>query len=269
MPTQGVVYMLTGNRHGPRLAVSVYNLRKFYTGDIVFFLPTGEENEPVELIAKDPRIVAKIVPFRLERNGKGAVYANKAKIPLITPFERTIFLDADTLPVADLEELWPAQNELVLVQMSNWTTQRDLIKRRINKWREIVPTLVERALSGTLAAINTGVFAFDAETLDLSDWARLCKQNPIHICDEIAMQLLYPDYPHRLLDDSFNCCPVQGANKEKVKLWHFHTRTHLRLSARPYWLTAYQECLEEDVGKIRNWTPAEDEALQNYLERHP
>lgn len=99
----------------------------------------------------------------------------------------------------------------------------------------------------------------------LKAWEEAVKRNPIHICDEVALQLLYPDYPHRLLSDRYNCCPLQGLEKKQAFIWHFHGRTHVHKRAIKLWWPAYQECLRDKVGGVQQWTPSEDPQLIEYL----
>jgi hypothetical protein len=140
------------------------------------------------------------------------------------------------------------------------------MRSRCEKWQSVAPNLVNRAVANAIPAVNTGVFAFTKKSQIMEPWLELTKKNPIFIADEIAMQLLYLDYPHRLLDDRYNCSGVYGAHQQDVVIWHFHGDKHLREGpSRSAWWPVYKECVEGDVGGINKWSPGGDNSLRDFL----
>jgi hypothetical protein len=265
MTKRGVVYMMMGTCHMARLTVSLFSLRSFYQGEVSVLTSDDSTRETVEKICSDPNIEARSVPFNpvwLKRNSH---YATKTMVHKVTPYEENVYLDADTLPLSPFEDVWPKKNEIVLTKFANWTTTGNIMTGRIKKWEGVVPDLTSRMLANPYPALNTGVFGFRKSDPVMDAWHALTMRNPIFIADEIAMQLLYPDYPHRLLDDRYNCSPLFGENKDKVVVWHFHGNKHLREEARTLWLPVFKQCWDKNIADIRGWAPANDKPLTSYM----
>ena len=269
MKEKGVLYLSMGTKHHARLTVSLYALRKHYGGPIAVMSPQEPAIEVLSKITDDHAIKADILiiePARLRRNSH---YVTKTLMSKYTPFKNNVFLDADTLPVKPIDDLWPYRKELFLTQFTTWISNRPPVKGRIEKWKDAAPELVVRALTKSYPAVNTGVIGFLKDDPCMTAWYDLTIKNPIFIADGIAMQLLYPNYPVMVRDDGYNCSPIYGQNKDKAVIWHFHGGKHLRSEAQPLWLPIYKECWERNIGQIRDWTPSGDESLGQFLKDHP
>ena len=87
-----------------------------------------------------------------------------------------------------------------------------------------------------------------------------------YFCDEISLQLLLPHYPHKLLDDRFNCSPTYGRSRDDVRIWHLHGSKHVAHdSYRRVWLPLYEECLRHNVAGLAAWAPGGDARLRQFL----
>jgi hypothetical protein len=132
----GVVYMLYGSRHALQLVVSLWSLRRVYQGPVAI-LCAHDGNDATSLRLKeaidaDPRIDATCIPFPFVTTAKrNNGYANKTLVHRLSPFQRSVFLDADTVIVRPFDELYPTEDEIVLTQFCGWWSNGRKISRRI------------------------------------------------------------------------------------------------------------------------------------------
>lgn len=132
MRTKGILYLVIGKKHYPRLVVSLYSLRKHYAGEIAITFPENEQHPILQQIADDSRLRINLVPWKLPDLVQQQPYVAKAMLQHITPYDHTLFLDADTLIVRPLDDLWITPT-LTIVQMAQWTTHGPIMTRRVNK----------------------------------------------------------------------------------------------------------------------------------------
>jgi hypothetical protein len=277
---RGVVYLLTGPSHGARLVVSIWSLRKHYHGPVTLFTTRPESHGIGQLCAADPRLGVNHVTFKEIDSRKNSSFLTKVALPGLTPYAITSFLDADTIVTGDVFPLmeFPAEDEFCTTQFSNWRTDQKVIRRRVEGWRAIRPSQYDDGIFQAMLdealqprpAVNSGVFAFHRHARILKPWLDLAVAGRhTFICDEVALQILLPHFPHRVLDCRFNCSPIHGVNKENARIWHFHGDKHLvRAEARALWLPVYCECVRENVADLARWTPGADRTLGTFLERN-
>ena len=244
--SKAFLYFVSGKTHLIRLLVSVYSLRAIYKdGPILFFYPKDEDPYYLQLISRDLNIRAELVSFSPFKTKKNYGYVNKTVIPKLSHYEENIFLDADTLIVSDIDELWPIDDEFVITQFSNWKTSN--IKKRLEKWFDIFPEIEQDSSFWKLPAINSGIYSYKRDSLLLDKWAFYVKKNPRFIADELVLQILCRDYYCRVLDDSFNFSPIYGKSL-KPKIYHFHGNKH---KDNPLWQSYYKQCFDNDIGNLR------------------
>ena len=278
---QGVIYLLTGPSHGVRLVVSLWSLRRFYSGPVTVFTTHPISHEIGKWCASDSRlgvqhIMTQDVPVR-----RNSAFLTKLSLLLQAPYETTAYLDCDTLVAGNIDELLDIQDgiEFHATHFSNWLSTTKKVRLRIESWRSIRQTrydpawlkqLVEDALEPK-PAVNGGVFSFHRTARILQPWFDLAMTGwRTFICDEIALQLLLPRFRHKVLDCRFNCSPVYQSTREDVRVWHFHGEKHLsRTTARSIWLPMYLECLAKNVADIATWTPADDPSLAKLMLEDP
>ena len=267
---RGVLYYITGTRHWPVLICSILSLRKFYDGPIGIMFPDDADDELFNRLSGDP-ILAPVIPvrFRQVKYRRHSGYMNKPRMFKASPFDSTVFFDADTLIVGSIDDMFVEPEDKVrLTKFAHWTTYGKTIKKRITKWTKAEPERVQRQLDKEFAAVNTGVLAFGSGLASEKfgdDWLMTTNGNPSFIADEIAAQLIYPEHECVLLDDRFNCSPRYGANRDKAVVWHFHGKKHLKPQAIELWWPVYQEAINKNIAGIRDWTPAGDGRLKEYL----
>jgi hypothetical protein len=276
----GFLYFHHGTKHAVRLVVSLFSLRKRWDGPVAI-ADTGESRGLVDRIIADGRLQVEALvraPFRQLR--RHSCYVAKSSVWRCTPFARgTIMLDCDTMfvrsPAGLVEIVEDERNAPVFVtRFSNWVTTGPLVSKRLRQWERVkceglnVKKMLKENLDAPHAAINTGLVGFRASEAGefLEDWERLSQAGArCSFTDELSAQNLIRKHRHTLLSDRWNCSPLFGAEKDKAVLLHFHGNKALRPEVGGLWLAAYEECLSLNIAGIREWTPAGDPALTEWM----
>lgn len=306
METHGVAYLLTGQAHAVRTLVSIVALRRNYSGPITLFTTREESHAIGELIARDRTLaVSHQVAHELVKvQRKNRQFVTKVSLMRKSPYDVTLYLDGDTLPIGDILPMIELAKELQFCasQFNRWTTAGKMMTKRLNRWKEEVATgdemsiedsnrvrrLVDQAFYPPMPAINGGCFAARRDAEILKPWFDLCLMGQkTFICDEIALQMSLREYPSHIIEGGrFNCsahlthytigeqhynCPPGDftATPEVVDpvVLHYHGEKHLnRESSRATWIPVYNVCLEHNYGNIRSWTPANDPSLIKMIE---
>lgn len=244
-----VLLFIVGTKYAARTLVAVSSLRKWWGGPIVIL---NGDNQPWLVGNFDGKNGVRVIQCPMAKQGRNAAYLTKTTLWRFTPHLNNIFLDADTMTTGPLDRLWPIASEIVLTRFSEWVTTGNMMSGRIKRWEKIRPALVAEALSKPKPAINTGVFAFRRDIAFLGCWEELTRLNPIFMCDEIAAQILYEPFAHRLLDDRFNCSPKFGVNRQHVCVWHYHGEAHVKTTHQP-WFDQLLECWEQNDFNCNAW----------------
>lgn len=268
----GVIYMLQGHKHACVLAVSLMTLRRWWKGPVCLIAGDEKAERIAERLVQDERLNLTLKTWTAHTGQRGLGYANKTHMAELSPFGRTIFLDADTAVAGELEPLWPKHGgEVRLTQFADWWTTGRRIGGRIESWREFAPVQVSRMLGAKYPAINTGVMSFSRKSTEfMAAWREMTLRNVSFICDEIAAQLVFPEHPHRVLPDRFNWSPMYSSSPlEKASIIHFHGKKHIRKEAgRRVWWPLFLCAWRENIGGLREWAPAGDKSLKAHFEAH-
>lgn len=274
----GVVYMLTGSRPGVQLVVSLMTLRRHYHGPVCLLIGDAEAACIVDRIVAGERLEGFPTECR-EWNapvggGKGLQHANKANLLDLSPFTRTIFLDADTTIHGPFNELLPraGTEEVRLTQFSEWVSSGHRISGRLEQYRDLLPREVALAQSNTYPAINTGTFGFSTLSRRyFAELKRVCSEKPVFMADELAAQLIFVGYPHCVLDDRWNHSCLYGTrlgrDESDVRIWHWHGQKHVRAdSGKRIWVPLFMEAWDRNISGIREWAPAGDRQLRLWMD---
>lgn len=279
MNGDGVLYVLIGEKHSVQAVVSLWSLRRHWDGPVAIAAGDTPSRELAVRIAQDGRFGnVCTVPFdykRVIRKGSGSVYATKTRMGELSPFDRTVFLDADTLVAGDFTDLFPEKgtDEVRLTQFCDWTTAGRMISGRVRGWMDVCPDLASRSLRHSYPAINTGVMGFTSRSTPfMKCWQETAMKKVVFICDEIACQLIFLDFPHVVLDHRWNCSPpltptyIPGVNDGDVRVWHGHGRKFKKKArGRQVWWPWLVDALELDLAGMREWFPAADKELKKFL----
>ncbi len=276
----GVVYLLTGPSHAVRLATSLLSLREHYRGAVHVFTTQAESHQIGRAISADKRLNVCHFASVQQHQGKNSSFLTKLDFLQTPPFERTAYLDADTLVVGDVAPLFEFTegSQVIATQFARWSSDRRPVRGRIERWRQLPQkrflgfgwkTLIDSAVQPH-PAVNGGVFAVRRGAELLKTWHELSLLGrETFICDEIALQILLHHFPHQLLDCRWNCSPQHARRQTDVRIWHLHGEKHLRPAALSLWLPWYERAINDNIGDIREWTPAGDRRLAKHLSWQP
>ena len=296
MSDSGILYMIVGRKHHPVLVVSIFSLRKHWQGPV--HIAAGDEagEEIAKLICHDDRLHGKDGRTTWERwspptEPRGATYYSKCWMQELSPFDQTVFLDADTIIEKPLDVLFEFDGansapmrtrdpgcfsmggwRINLTRFASWPSNGRKITGRLKPWAVHAPFDYRTMTTQNLPAINTGVVSFDKSEQAgefFRDWKETCKKNVSFICDELAAQLIFHRHAVRVVDARWNASPIHcdDATNEAAVVRHFHGRKHVnRWEGRRYWLPVYNECVRENIAQIAEWTPGSDRRLREWLE---
>ncbi len=270
--TRGVVYLFCGMRFAARMLVAWQTLRDHYDGPVTVMVCGDGCQALTERVAETLRL--DVQPITMCKTRRRSAYLTKTMIPAWTPYDRTVFIDGDTVVVQPFEELFDDTHDLTITSFSTWHTQGRRMRGRCHWFDKLkskeVDAMVARAIATSYPAINTGVFAFRKGFERLDEWHELTTMGAgIMMTDEIAMQLLYPSFGDevvRVVDDRFNCSPIYGANKDHPHIWHFHGNKHLRRDAyQEIWAPAFDRARQDNLGGLADWAGTHDRSIADYL----
>jgi len=228
---KGVIYFNQGSKCLLRLIVSIHSLRKYYDGPISIISSGDESHQLCNKLfnGTDVNIIESSYDRSIE--GKNDVYLKKASVNFWTPYELSVFLDADTLVRGSIDELfeYALKYEFVVPQFTNWTTKTKAIQRRIRGWEEFYPELMESAFKFG-PAVNCGVFAFKKNAQFSINWHNDIKPGRNNfIPDETGMQVVLNKYSHFVCDQKFNVsCKYSDPLDGGTRVIHYHGRKHCR-----------------------------------------
>lgn len=268
---KGVVYLICGMKVAERLVVSVWSLRQHYDGPITIMVTNDEERTLLDpLITQLCVHIQRVEPDVIKKGTQA--YLAKSRIPEWTPYEDTVFLDADTLVVGSINELFG--HPLTLTQNAEWVTTGRRSRKWIKMWYDLdvswITIMANVQLKRPHPLINIGVFQFQKGRLLISRWHELTSLYPDHpLPEQTAMQLLTTILDHRILDDRFNRLSSIGVATEDIRIWHFHGLRHCKPEATcgEIWLPAFEQAYKDNVGGLQRWAGKYDRRVKRWLEK--
>jgi hypothetical protein len=264
---RGVVLLFCGIGYAERIAVALHTLRQHWTGPVSLYV-TDDDCEGIgRRLGKDLDI--DVDRREITRHRRHSAYCAKPLVPSWSPYERTVYLDGDTITVSGIDPLF--DYPLTITHFAQWVSTGGIMSGRIRRWRGISPAidrLVAAQLDQPHPAINTGVFAWHRSALpELAAWAEVTtagRDRPL--TDEISMQVLHPVLSARVVGDEWNCSPLYGVAKRKAKIWHFHGKKHVRRDAgRVLWWPAFEAARAANVGGLAEWAGTWDGQVKGAL----
>ena len=247
--SSGIIYYNVQTKCMVRILVSLYSLRRSgYTGPVaVIYEEHIDRKQQARVLLADwfkreaIRLGAELVQIPHDQNVEYAL-TQKARLWRFTPYDCSLFIDADTLVCQDpghlLRDIETGPG-FAAVRFVSWVTTGAKVSRRIKAWECVVgPELTQAALDYG-PAINTGTFGFRKGHPMLSHWERICvdgyeMQKTPPQCpgkrtlDEVAAQVLIPQYKTTLWDERWNWSIQYGlAKPDEVGICHYHGGKHL------------------------------------------
>lgn len=249
---RGVLYFLATPSYGEMLTVSLHSLRKWYHGNVVIIPGSRGAWRRAKVIAADHRLGAEVIASAV--SCRRHPWQAKPQLPLSSPFHRTIYLDADTVISGSIEELFPVGDEWVFTAMTGWRTNGRRYSPTIDRWAVAAPEAAAFVRTRPFWCVNAGVFAFASNGEPWrSRWDAVTMAHPTRTNDDPAMNLVYHETPHRVLDSRFNSLVDwhRAEPPRDVRVWHGAAKRFFRgASGRKLWFHAFAEALEDNAGSL-------------------
>lgn len=224
---QGLTYLNQGKKCLIRLLISLYTLRRHYKGPVTVI----QVGDP-EAWFKDALTELNASILQIPNDGM-APLVRKAHLWQVSPYDCTMFLDADTVVTGPIDEYFERIREYGFATgwFAGWETRGHTMSKRIRAFKKVCPEYVEPAVNYGKAT-NTGIFGFMKGDPFLKEWAELTVKaydaDVSRIPDEVSCQMLLPRYRHWMAPVAWGVSVKHGdqPSLEDVKIFHFHGRKH-------------------------------------------
>ena len=225
--SRGILYFIRGTAFIERFAVSIFSLRRFWSGNISVIIE-GTEATAIEDFCRRMQVNF----IKIGDTGRPA-YAAKISALYRSPYKITLFLDADTIINSNIAPLFDAigDKDFVFTSHQNLTCREGKGKWRLNAWRahNLVDELIlNKAFEYPF--INIGVFVYRAPCLFLSTWLELSTRGEeleLGISDEVCAQVFLSELNHIIVGEEWNYSALHGSLDFKYKILHFHGTSHV------------------------------------------
>jgi len=205
----GVVYYVSGMSYLEPLYVSVWSLRQYYTGLVCVFATSDVYcivKEGLEDLV-DTQLIADAQDTDPTRRDKPTVFqcVNKCFAASQSPFDKTVFLDCDTLIESNIDELFQPDIVLTTTYVGGKPTTLNgqspnalRVLDKLNRIREnscILRPLIHRTFEVDPPLVNVGVFTVSNRTTFMREWLYLsmvCAQ--WNIWEEMAAIAMMGDW---------------------------------------------------------------------------
>ena len=265
---KGTIYYNRGVKCLVRLIVSLMTMRRHHHGDVTVFLEGSHPEGFAEAIKK-----AFDVEVVFDQNPETGVFVRAVEISMASPYERTVWMDSDTVILKDYSDLFDQIDgyDFSIARFSNWTSHGGIIQRRIEEYRGIVTPEELKAAIDYGPAINCGVYAWKKGSPFFAKWHAVAKKGDktgMFIPDEVACQVILPQFHINLLDPKYNVSCLYDPGTQDQRILHFHGRKHCKeYPSCKIWLEAFVEALEKDLCGIRKFVAKEyqDRRLMKFI----
>lgn len=266
----GVIYLMTYPSHLVNLVVSLWTLRRWWTGKVTVYA-WQESYDIAKRIGDDPALNANVILREPRLKGtRTDTFVEKTQFLMDLPEGIHAFLDADTVIAGPIDELFDAgQCGFAATQFNDWLTVGDRIKDRVKRlynFPEIDRRLVDATLASPWPSPNNGIISCQPNSEVLPLWYRwtLAAQS-MFIPDETVLHVLVPLFMpsgkmEMLRGGVFNCSPKhqpRGLPDDAVRIWHFHGDSNVRpeKTQRGFdmWWPLYLDARKQNVGGIKEW----------------
>lgn len=253
MASRGVIFYNKGTKCIVRLILCINSLRRHYQGPITVFIEGNQPEHLTDDLAKQFG-----VDFIYDENPKSATLVRKIEISQKSPYDATLFIDADMLVLGDISEFLDAapRYDLVASHFTDWKSDGGTIVRRIKRFEPLKPDYIQKAINFG-PAINTGIYAFPKNSPIWKEWwetATWGEEKGIYIPDEVAVQVIAPQYKVHVLPSKYNVSVVYGNHISDKRVIHFHGRKHCKeFPLCEIWIREFNEALRSNLCHIRDY----------------
>lgn len=272
METRGIIMYNCGTKCLVRAIVCLYSLRKYYNGAITFFIEESTTPKEFDDVCK----YFNVDVVKLPGDSVTGALIKKTKTLWNTPYDKTLWIDADMVIVGKIDEMFSYLNDNYSFSIPNfcrWWSDGKGISRRIKRFNGLVSKeILDEALKH-YPAINTGIFSYKKQTKFLKQWIDLAIQTNgkrIFISDEIACQVLMPQFKNEIYiaDPKFNVSVLYGNEIEDKRVIHFHGSKHCLSSdvlLCDIWKATFKEMCDANIANINSFLKYADKRLGRYL----
>jgi len=258
----GIIYLNAGTKMLPRLLVSIFSLRKYYT-DKISIIQIGDIGlDILDLIQE--KLACEIIYIPQELRIKHSYWFEKARLHHYTKYDNNLFLDSDTLILNPITELFDMikEHEFIVPQFAHWTTANKKIQKRLSHWKDFEPQLFDKAISSRMPSINVGVYGFIKTSELMANWFDLTIKNVrASLPEESTCHLLLNKYPSKIIDSIYNySCKHDKKHIKTAKIIHYHGRKHCRKDQNNnyiynsiYWVQIWQSLFNINFCDVRSW----------------
>jgi hypothetical protein len=285
--THGVIYYNRGRKCCTRMLVSMMTMRRHYKGPITLFLDDcGFGKENMDRLTEDVKKELDVDVIR-DENPDTTTYVRAVEVSLKSPYDLSIWMDADTIILGKFDELFDeaAKHDFVIPHFAGWSSKGSAIGGRIRNLTPVCPQYIQAALDYG-PAINCGVYAWPKGSPFLPEWLTISKgaeATGTFIPDEKSCQVLLPQYNVKIMPTNLNVSVIHDpavrtmrpgqtvhdiARQNDWRIIHFHGRKHVRqYPVCDLWIEEFMRALRDDVCHIRGYIGREfgDRQLSCFL----
>ncbi|MCK9434648.1 MAG: hypothetical protein M0R32_07450 [Candidatus Cloacimonetes bacterium] len=267
--TEGVIYYNRGFKCVIRMIVSLISLRKHYDGPVTVFL----EGEGLKQLSEDiqKKFKANVI---YDANPNTTTYVRAVEVCMKAPYDVNLWMDADTLIVGEFSEFFEKgrNHDLAIAHFAGWDSKGSQISKRIRRYENLVPKdYIDKALAYG-PAINCGVYSFPKNSRILKEWLDVAKKGEstkMFIPDEVACQVLLPQYNCAILPLKYNVSVRHDPKTTDMRIIHYHGRKHCKeYPLCNLWISEFLKAVETDECHIKSWIEKDcggDRRLKSFL----
>jgi len=275
--SRGVIMFNRGPNMVVRALVAVYSLRKYYSGDITFYI---EEPTPAELDESLSGLGCNVV--RLETKHEMKTLVRKSSLFENPPYDLTLWMDLDTVTVGPIDKMFDylidKNVDIVFPSFCNWVSSGHHISARIKRFNGLVDDKYIKEALNNHPSVNTGILSFRKSKKmakfmrDVTILAQKGSENRIFIPDEVAMSIYYPSIyewqmKSYICETDYNVSPLHDhGNSKSPKIYHMHGDKHvLDVPACDHWKKTFKEMCDKNIANINSFLKYADKRLAKYL----
>lgn len=266
--SRGVILFNKGDKCTVRALVALHSLRKWWNGNVTMFL---EEPYPQEFETACKHFNVNIV--KNKQNNNFSVLVRKTQTFINAPYDRNLWLDADTVVLGPIDEMFDYLDngiEVAIPHFAGWWADGRTLSKRINNYKNIASKELLEEATKHHPAINTGILSYRKNTQFLKDWIALAEKGngKMFIPDEVAFQVLYPSYKNIFIAPmKFNVSVKHDPNTEDKRILHCHGQKHIMdFPLCNIWKKEFNEMREKNIANINHFVEHyPDKRLKRYL----